>query len=144
MSVSTDLIEKYSRYNHFGRLLGMELTEIAQGKISYRLTVTEQHLATPNAAHGGLIAALMDGMLGVASLSLVANENKVVSTVEYKTSFYSPALLGDVLEGKAWVDKPGKRILFTMGEIIAINRNNIVIAKGNGTFNAYPAEKAGY
>ena len=144
MSVPTDLIEKYSRYNHFGRLLGMELTEIAQGKISYRLTVTEQHLATPNAAHGGLIAALMDGMLGVASLSLVANDNKVVSTVEYKTSFYSPALLGDVLEGKAWVDKPGKRILFTMGEIIAINRNNIVIAKGNGTFNAYPAEKAGY
>ena len=133
MSIDTDLIEKYSSYNNFGKLLGMELTEINQGKITYRLVVTEQHLATPHAAHGGLIAALMDGMLGVAALSLVAHDNKVVSTVEYKTSFYSPALLGDILEGKAWVDKPGKRIVFSIGEIIATNRNNIVIAKGSGT-----------
>lgn len=144
MSLHDHLIEKYQRYNQFGHLLGMELTEVSVGKIVYQLKVTEQHLATPNAAHGGLIAALMDGMLGVASLSAVTSDDKVVSTVEYKTSFFNPALLGDVLEGTAWVEKKGNRLLFTSGEIKAINRSNTIIAKGNGTFNAYPAAKAGY
>src|SRR3989344_8586128 len=138
------ILEKYDQYNHFGKLLGMEFTEVSVGKITYRLTISEKHLATPNAAHGGVIAALMDGMLGVAALSTVAHDNKVVSTIEYKTSFFSPALLGDILEGKAWVEKAGKRILFSAGEITVVNRNNIIIAKGMGTFNAYPAEKAGY
>jgi uncharacterized protein (TIGR00369 family) len=144
MPIDNQLIEKYGRYNHFGTLLGMELTQVEQGRITYRLTVVEKHLATPHAAHGGLIAALMDGMLGVAALSAVAVDNKVVSTVEYKTNFFSPALLGDVLEGTAWVEKKGNRIVFSAGEILATNRNNTIIAKGNGTFNAYPAEKAGY
>ncbi len=138
------LFEKYDQYNHFGKLLGMELTEIGEGKITYRLIISEKHLATPNAAHGGVIGALMDGMLGVAALSLVAKDGKVVSTIEYKTSFFSPALIGDILEGKAWVEKAGKRIVFSAGEITVVNRNNTIIAKGTGTFNAYPAEKAGY
>ncbi|MDP2387640.1 MAG: PaaI family thioesterase [Bacteroidota bacterium] len=138
------ILEKYDQYNHFGKLLGMEYTEMGIGKITYRLTISEKHLATPNAAHGGVIAALMDGMLGVAALSAVAHDSKVVSTIEYKTSFFSPALLGDVLEGKAWVEKTGKRILFSAGEITVVNRDFTIIAKGMGTFNAYPAEKAGY
>jgi uncharacterized protein (TIGR00369 family) len=144
MSVDSSLIEKYSSYNNFGRLLGMELSEIGVGKITYHVTVTEIHLATPNAAHGGLVASLMDAILGVAALSGVAHLGKVVSTVEYKTNFFSPALLGDVLEGKAWVEKQGNRIIFTTGEIVALNRDSTTIAKGMGTFNAYPAEKAGY
>lgn len=144
MENKESLFAKYDQYNHFGKLLGMELTEIGGGKITYRLKISEKHLATPNAAHGGVIAALMDGMLGVAALSAVAQDNKVVSTVEYKTNFFNPALLGDVLEGKAWVEKAGKRIIFSAGEITAVNRDNTIIAKGMGTFNAYPAEKAGY
>jgi len=144
MENEKSILEKYDQLNHFGKLLGMDYTEVSAGKITYRLTIPEKHLATPNAAHGGVIAALMDGMLGVAALSAVAHDNKVVSTIEYKTSFFSPALLGDMLEGKAWVEKAGKRILFSTGEIVATNRNNVIIAKGMGTFNAYPAEKAGY
>ncbi len=144
MDNKKSLFEKYDQHNHFGKLLGMELTEVGEGKITYRLTISEKHLATPNAAHGGVVAALMDGMLGVAALSAVAEDNKVVSTIEYKTSYFSPALLGDILEGKAWVEKAGKRIVFSAGEITVLNRENTVIAKGMGTFNAYPAEKAGY
>lgn len=138
------LIEKYIHDNHFGRLLGMEFRIVSDGLVEYTLSVNEHHLATPHAAHGGLIAALVDAALGVAGLSAVHMENKVVSTVEYKTNFMSPALLNDKLVATARVEQKGKRLLIVSCDVVAQNRNSILIAKALGTFNAYPAEKAGY
>ncbi len=138
-----DLIALYRKYNNYGRELGMDFNVIHPGEIEYRLKIGEQHLSTPRAAHGGVIAALMDGLLGVAGLSAVYKEGKVVSTVEFKINFLSPALLGDELLGHARVDQQGKRIMVISGEIWVPERNNAMIAKAIGTFNAYPAEKAG-
>lgn len=139
-----DLIKQYIENNHFGRLLGMDFKILNPGTVEYVLTVSKQHLATPLAAHGGVISALMDGLLGVTGLSVVADEGKVVSTIEYKISYYHPAFQGDKLIGRGKVEKKGNRILFISGELIAENREQLVIAKASGTFNAYPAEKAGY
>ncbi len=138
------LIEKYIASNNFGKHLGMQFEVIEPGKIGYHLKVQEQHLATPQAAHGGVISGLMDGMLGVAGLSAVCIDNNVVSTIEFKINYFNPALLNDDLVGIAEVIKQGKRILICEGTIRAANRQDIIIAKAMGTFNVYPAEKAGY
>ena len=138
-----NLIELYRQYNNFGPELGMDFSIIQPGEIEYYLTIEKKHLSTPRAAHGGVIAAFMDALLGVAGLSAVHEEGKVVSTVEFKINFLSPALLGDKLFGRAKVDQRGKRILVISGDIVVQNRNNILIAKAIGTFNAYPSEKAG-
>ncbi|NRA13857.1 MAG: PaaI family thioesterase, partial [Crocinitomicaceae bacterium] len=99
-------------------------------------------LATPVAAHGGSISALMDATMGVCALSQVIADNKVVSTIEMKISFVAPGLLGDVLSGTAKIVKTGKRILFVEGKIV--NQKRDIIAVATGTFNSYPAEKAGF
>lgn len=138
------LVEQYIINNHFGRTLGMEHKIIEPGLVHYYLTITKEHLATPLAAHGGVISALMDGLLGVTALSSVYEEKKVVSTVEFKINFLSPALLNDELLGIGKVEQKGNRLIITSGDIICPKRNNIVIAKAMGTFNAYPAEKAGF
>ncbi len=142
--MENNLVEKYIGNNHFGKLLGMEFKIISDGNLEYYITITKNHLATPTAAHGGLIAALVDGALGIAALSAVYKENKVISTVEYKTNFMNPALLNDELKAVAKVEQKGKRIIVVSCDVFAINRNNILIAKALGTFNAYDAEKAGY
>lgn len=142
--MENNLIEKYIANNHFGKLIGMDFKIISDGNVEYYLTVTKNHLATPNSAHGGLIAALIDGALGVAGLSMVCKENKVVSTVEYKTNFMSPALIGDQLKAIAKVEQKGKRLIIISCDVFAINRNNTLISKAIGTFNAYDASKAGY
>ena len=118
----------------------MELTIIEPGNISYQMEVLPKHLATPTAIHGGMLAAMMDAVMGVASLSSVALDGKIVSTLEFKISYYNPALLGDTLTGNGVVDKKGNRIVFATGEIL--NQNKIIIAKASGTFNAYPIEKS--
>ena len=64
--------------------------------------------------------------------------------MEYKISYFNPAFLNDELLGTGTIEKKGSRILFISAQIVAVNRNHEIIAKASGTFNAYPAEKAGY
>lgn len=136
------LIEKYIELNRFGQLLGMEFTILQEGKIEYRMKITEDHLATPHAAHGGSLAALLDATVGVGALSAVCSDNKVVSTVEMKTTFFGPAFLGDELIARSELLKKGNRMLFM--EAAVYNQRNELIAKASSTLNAYPMEKAGY
>lgn len=138
------LILSYIQSNRFGELLGMTFEIMSAGEVAYFLKINPSHLATPKAAHGGSIAALIDGALGVAALSAVCEENKVVSTIEFKLNYFSPAFVNDEIVAKAKVEQKGKRILYCSCDVMCTNRNNIVIAKALGTFNAYDAVKAGY
>lgn len=135
--MTPDLIERYNSMNHFGRFMQMDYTILCPGVVEYKLTVSENLLATKHAAHGGALAAFMDAILGVASLSAVADEGKLVATIEFKINYLKPALMGDVLFGKGKVLQKGKRILITEGEIY--NQKNELIAKSIGTFTSYPA-----
>ena len=137
------VIEHYISTNVFGKILGMDFKVISPGVVHYTIKITEDHLATSIAAHGGVIAALMDGVLGVAALSAVEKDNLAVSTIEFKINYLAPALLHDELLGIGKVEQQGKRLIVSSGDIICTNRNNVVIAKAIGTFNSYPAEKAG-
>ena len=74
---SLDLIERYIQSNKFGELLGMDFEITVPGSISYAMRIEEKHLATPIAAHGGVVASLIDAALGVACLSAVFSEGKV-------------------------------------------------------------------
>ena len=134
------LLEIYNQTNQFGNINGFKLTVIKPGVITYEMEVLEKHLATPTTIHGGMMAAMMDGVIGVAALSLVAAERKLVSTIEYKINYFKPAYLGDILKGEGRVDNAGKRIIHTSGEIR--NQKGEVVAKAMGTFNAYPFEKS--
>jgi acyl-CoA thioesterase len=142
--MSATLIEQYISQNYFGKHLGMQFEIIEEGLIHYYLTISQNHLATPNAAHGGAISSLADAALGVCGLTSVYKENKVVSTVEYKIHFISPVLLNDKLKAVAKVIQKGKRLLTIECDIFCENRNNQLISKSIGTFNAYDALKAGY
>lgn len=123
--------------NHFGRFMQMDYNILSPGVVEYKLTVREDLLATKHAAHGGALAAFMDAILGVTSLSAVADEGKLVATIEFKINYLKPALIGDTLLGKGKVIQKGNRILIAEGEIY--NQNNELIAKSIGTFNSYPA-----
>jgi len=136
------LVEIYNSLNNFGRDNGMVIISLERGKVDYEMKIQEKHLATPIAAHGGILAGFMDAILGVTGLSVSAEQKKLVSTIEFKISYFKPALLNDVLIGKGVVENHGNRIISTSGEIFCPERD-MIIAKGSGTFNAYPFEKAG-
>ncbi|MDX2361657.1 MAG: PaaI family thioesterase [Crocinitomicaceae bacterium] len=140
--VNHPLVQGYIKANNFGALLGMDFTILGPGEIVYSMPITKELLATPIAAHGGSISALMDATMGVCALSQVLQDNRVVSTMEMKISFTAPSLLGDELKATAKIVKRGKKLLFVEGEIK--NQKGQLIAIATGTFNSYPAEKAGF
>ena len=99
------LLERYNASNNFGKLLNIDFKIISDGVVEYYLKIEQKHLATPQAAHGGVVAALVDSALGVAGLSAVYKERKAVSTVEFKLNYLSPVVLNDELMAKAKVEQ---------------------------------------
>jgi uncharacterized protein (TIGR00369 family) len=131
------IIQKYNEFNAYGRLVGMSFNITQPGIVEYSLTIQPEHLATPKAAHGGLIAGFLDAVVGVGALSAVCEEGMIVSTVEMKVSYFEPILLGDRIHGTSKLLKRGKRLLFVEGE--ALNQHGVLVAKASATLNAYPA-----
>jgi uncharacterized protein (TIGR00369 family) len=135
------IIEAYKRTNLFGNSLGMDLKSASKDGVHYQMVIDKKHMATPLNAHGGAIASLMDGTLGVAALAYALENNNVVSTIEFKVNFIAPVYKGDVLDARGTTVHSGKRIMVCEGTIH--NQKGEIVAKGTGTFNAYPVEKAG-
>lgn len=138
--MKNELLERYRKSNHFRDTLGMELKVVDDGSCEYLLIIEKKHMATPIAAHGGVVSALVDSTMGVAALSKVIKENRVVSTVELKVSYLKPVLEKDELRCIGEVLNAGKRLIYV--ECSVINQKEQLVARGNGTFNAYDAAKA--
>ena len=138
--LKNERLERYKNTNNFRETLGMNLTEIEVGHATYELIVQKKHLATPIAAHGGVITALVDSAMGVTALSVVVDSGRVVSTVELKVSYLKPVLEGDKLKCIGEVLNKGNRLIYV--ECGVKNQDDVLVARANGTFNAYPAEKA--
>lgn len=134
------VILQYIEWNTFGNTLNMHFHIESPGHVTYRMTVQQAHLATPKAAHGGAVAALIDAALGVAALSAVCEQQKVVATVSLTVNYLSPALFGKELIAEAKVVRKGNRILFTETEVSDSDGN--LVAKASATMNAYPMQKA--
>jgi len=130
----TEIIKEYNENNLFGNWMEMDFDIKNPGEIEYHMEVKKHHQAVKNVAHGGSIAAMMDGVLGVAAFSAVSEEGKHVATVEFKINFLNPALVGDKLSGKGKVIRKGKKLLVVEGEIA---NENGVIAIATGTFTSY-------
>lgn len=127
-------IDFYSKDN------GITLEIEEPGKISCYITILDKHLSSPNTAHGGSVAGFMDCTLGSAALTAAVVEGNLVSTVEFKISYFKPIMLGHKLKGTGRVINKGKRIITAEAEIWNEETNELV-AKGLGTFNVYPMEK---
>jgi acyl-CoA thioesterase len=127
--------------NNFGKLTSTELVELKKGYCSYKLIIKKEHLATEKVIHGGMLSAMMDTIMGVACLTQVEDQQKLVATLEFKITYFNPAYLNDVLIGEGEVIKAGNRIIYAEGVIK--NNHGKIICKGSGTFNAYPAIKVG-
>ncbi|MCM0607229.1 MAG: PaaI family thioesterase [Xanthomonadaceae bacterium] len=129
----------FARVNRFGKIMGMKLEIKKPGDIIYRMKVTQSHESSPKTAHGGVVSALMDSVLGVAALTYAMKHDEYCSTVEFKMNFIAPAFVGDELIGYGKLDHAGKSLLFTSATIV--NKKGELIAKGLGTFNRYPMHK---
>ena len=130
----------YQQLCRFDEFLGLDLTVLSPGEIRYRLTVGEQHLSMPNYCHGGVLAAMMDAVLGLTALSKVYAAGKLCQTVEFKINYLSTPIVGDDLLGSGTIEFSGSTIVVTSAVIVNAAEHR-PLAKGMGTFSLYPLTK---
>ncbi len=139
------LVAHYNQINRYGQANGMVLTVPTPGHAEYRMTIREAHLSSPGTAHGGVVAGLLDAVLGAAALTQAFPAGDLVSTIEFKINYLRPVLLGDELHAVARVEHAGKSTVVVSGTIYragpAATEPAQAVAQGLGTFNRYPASK---
>ena len=92
------------------------------------LEVDPIHFQQDGFVHGGVIATIADIVAGFSAVSLVAEDQKVV-TGEIKVSYFARGK-GEKLKAIGRVVKPGKRLNFCEAEVFSIsNGEEKLIAK---------------
>lgn len=129
----------FKQINKYDKANGLEFELHSPGSITYRMTIREEHLSSPNITHGAAIAGMMDCVLGLSALSYAITNDNLVSTVEFKINYTRPVALGEEVTGHGNVVHVGKRLIITSGELR--NKAGELVAMGQGTFNIYPASK---
>jgi uncharacterized protein (TIGR00369 family) len=140
MDISEDFEKYWKGLVQFDKHMGMELKVRAPGDLTYTMEIKNQHLTSPDAAHGGVMSAMMDAVLGVTSLSWAVSKGNLCSTVEFKINFLSPVKPGDILEGTGKIDFTGSKLIVTNGQIVE-KKSGRLVAKGIGTFSMYPISR---
>lgn len=135
-----EMIRHYNHINKYGADNNMNLEILEPGHIIYTMKIEDKHLSSPNTCHGGVIAGLMDSVIGTAALSKAFEEDNLVSTVEFKINYLQPVNLNDVLVGEGKIDFKGKSTIVSSGKITKQD-NGAVVAIAIGTFNVYPLSK---
>ena len=133
-STAADIPEGFEDSGFSGRYLGhvgpYYLKHTDTG-ILVGLRIEEKHINYVDIAHGGVLTTLADVAL---SLQVHRSEEPPlgVTTISLNTSFLGPAKLGDWLIADARIDRKGKRIAYTSGEIRSGDK---VIMTMTGVFN---------
>lgn len=137
--IEQNIIDLYRQSNQFGKEIELEYDFLPDDTVINRITIGKKHLATPIAAHGGVMATLADSTLGVAALAISHKNGNLVSTIEFKINYLKPALLGDTITGIPRVRQVGKKIIFVDADFF--NQKEELVATASGTFNQYPFSK---
>ena len=92
-----------------GRLIGLRLTEVKEGRVALEFTPEECHYAFAGRVQGGVTALLMDAATGSAVYSLLPAGVEYTS-LDLKVNFVRPITLdAGPLRCEAWVVHMGAR-----------------------------------
>lgn len=111
----TDQLTRQNFMHH----MSFDLTVIEAGRMEGELDIQSMHFQQDGFVHGGVIATIADIVAGFSAVSLVAEDQGVV-TGEIKVSYFSRGE-GDKLKAIGRVIKAGKRMNFCEAEVYNLN-----------------------
>jgi uncharacterized protein (TIGR00369 family) len=115
----------------FFHLIGARPIVCEGGRGRLDLTLEARHLRSLGIAHGGLLATLLDSVMGMAAGSLCPPDHYVV-TVQLNVQFIRAARDGETLVATAEVMHSGRQTAFARGEIRT--EADVLVAGGTATF----------
>lgn len=123
--------------SRYGAWLKGILTEAEEGSLTAEFTVRKEMTNGIGTLHGGVIAGILDDMMGITVVSL--GDKNFFTTVNLTVDYLYPARENDVLTAKAFMIKKGKQIHHVQAELWNLATNKM-IAKGNSNLLRIDAE----
>jgi uncharacterized protein (TIGR00369 family) len=94
----------------FSKVLGIRLISIAPERVVAEMPVIDDLCTTPTILHGGAIMAFAD-TLGALATIVNLQDGYSTTTIESKTNFFAPALIGTAVTGECIALHRGKRTM---------------------------------
>ena len=117
------------------RTLGIELTDLAPGRIVLTMPFRAEYCQQHGFVHAGIVTTALDSACGYAAFSLMPPDAAVL-TVEFKTNLLAPAQ-GERFTFHAEVVKPGRTLTVCEARAYAESRGSEkLIATMTGTLMA--------
>jgi uncharacterized protein (TIGR00369 family) len=110
----------------FAKLLGIKFVSATPECVTAEMKVREDLCTRPAIVHGGAVMALADTLGGCAT-SLNLRDGATTTTIESKTNFLAPAMVGTTVRAECVAIHRGRRTMVwqtrvtaTSGKLIAI------------------------
>lgn len=98
------------------KLLNYVILRADKGRVELSLELSDNFTQGNGVIQGGAASMALDTGLAYAALSSI-EEGQTVITINMQTQFYRPILPGKQ-RVRAWVDKPGRTLLFCIAELV--------------------------
>ena len=119
--------------------LGISTTDVEPGRLICELPVTEELLNPFGAAHGGVVSALVDHVLGAVCLPVVPR-GSWPATQEFKLNFTAPARPGPMVAEARIVSLSRRSAIVrvdvtNLGRLVCAAQGTVAIMAPKGTTN---------
>ncbi|GAA1932205.1 PaaI family thioesterase [Brevibacterium antiquum] len=121
-----------------GSHMGMEIAEVGEGTVTFRCHPNESHYNPIGMVHGGLVCTLLDSVLGCAAHTTLPKGTGYTS-IEIKVNYLRPVTADSgPLVATGRVVKPGRRVIFSEGEVA--DSKGKTVATASGSLLVFPLE----
>lgn len=132
LTLTLDALQVFFRSAPFMVELGIEPVECGEGRVVTRMVIAERHLQHTGQVHAGVAGSMADHTMGAAAQTMAADGQWAI-TAEFKTSLLRAAR-GERLECVGVVIRPGRQVMFTEGEVYAVDGDaRRLVAKASAT-----------
>jgi uncharacterized protein (TIGR00369 family) len=121
----------------FAQWMGLSLASLGDGTSEVRLDLQPHHFNPGGIVHGGVLATLIDGCIGLALRSKLGMDKDHV-TIDLNVQYIS-AMRAGALIGRGRAVKVGDRV--SHGEAELTSEEGRLIAKGSATFLVIPSRR---
>lgn len=120
-------------------LLGVELHEIKDGFVSFKLPFDEKLIGDilNKRIHGGVISAVMDAVGGAVAILNFKNVEDQLSTINMQVNYLLPTKQKDLIF-EARNIKNGTRVIFTEMKTYHVGEEEKIIATGSAAYSFKP------